>query len=179
MTLKCPSFVSQYHHTGAFEGIFGPDSNEDHTGAWDSVMTCFFIDTVCIPYLHPFVILKHGIQAKNFVQYLRIIHCILAPGGVWINLGPLLWHWENSDELSIELTLDEVKELARDVGFELSVCYPLHPSVLLASHPIYRTKDILKRSTVATRRLCCRMYITLRSGRQPKSRLRGPNPISI
>lgn len=27
------------------------------------------------------------IQAKNIVNYLRIIHHILAPGGVWINLG--------------------------------------------------------------------------------------------
>lgn len=26
-------------------------------------------------------------QAKNVVNYLRIIHRILAPGGVWINLG--------------------------------------------------------------------------------------------
>lgn len=27
------------------------------------------------------------VQAKNIVNYLRIIHKILAPGGVWINLG--------------------------------------------------------------------------------------------
>jgi N2227-like protein len=73
------------------------------------------------------VILNHGLQAKNFIDYLRVIHHILAPGGVWINLGPLLWHWENSDEMSIELTLDEVKKLARSVGFELSVCYPPLP----------------------------------------------------
>jgi hypothetical protein len=69
----------------------------------------------------PFYILNQGLQAKNFMNYLRIIHRILAPDGVWINLGPLLWHWENSDEISIELTLDDVKELARGVGFELSV----------------------------------------------------------
>ena len=29
-------------------------------------------------------------QAKNIVNYLRIIHRILAPGGVWINLGMVL-----------------------------------------------------------------------------------------
>lgn len=127
MTLTGSSCVSQYRYTGDFEGIFGPNSNEDHTGAWDAVMTSFFIDTVCMPCPHLFVILNRGPQAKNFVNYLRIIHRILAPGGVWINLGPLLWHWENSDELSIELTLDEVKELARGVGFELSVCYPSPP----------------------------------------------------
>jgi len=46
---------------------------------------------------------------------------------VWINLGPLLWHWENSDEISIELALDEVKELAQGVGFEFSVCWSFLP----------------------------------------------------
>lgn len=28
-----------------------------------------------------------SIQAKNVTNYLRVIHNILAPGGVWINLG--------------------------------------------------------------------------------------------
>jgi len=26
-------------------------------------------------------------QAKNIVNYLRLLHRIIAPGGVWINLG--------------------------------------------------------------------------------------------
>ncbi|KAL7284714.1 hypothetical protein ACG7TL_002020 [Trametes sanguinea] len=91
-----------------FEEIYGDDDNdasEPHAGQWDAVMTCFFIDT-----------------AKNIVNYLRIIHRILAPGGVWINLGPLLWHWENNttNDPSIELTLEELKVLARKIGFEIS-----------------------------------------------------------
>jgi carnosine N-methyltransferase len=66
----------------------------------------------------------------------------LAPGGVWINLGtlslvdiekvshfvcgglgPLLWHWENNttNDPSVELDLEELKNLARNIGFELSV----------------------------------------------------------
>ncbi|KAI0752760.1 N2227-domain-containing protein [Daedaleopsis nitida] len=94
---------------GDFEEIYGDESNdggdEPSAGKWDAVLTCFFIDT-----------------AKNVVNYLRIIHRMLAPGGVWINLGPLLWHWENNttNDPSVELTLDEVKALARKVGFELS-----------------------------------------------------------
>ncbi|KAH9903376.1 N2227-domain-containing protein [Cubamyces lactineus] len=93
---------------GDFEEIYGAEDGDDtepHTGQWDAVLTCFFIDT-----------------AKNIVNYLRIIHCILAPGGVWINLGPLLWHWENNttNDPSIELTLEEVKVLARRMGFEIS-----------------------------------------------------------
>lgn len=91
---------------GDFEEVYGGDPTEDsqepHAGHWDAVLTCFFIDT-----------------AKNVVNYLNIIHRILAPGGVWINLGPLLWHWENnsSNDPSIELDLEEVKILARNVGF--------------------------------------------------------------
>ena len=27
------------------------------------------------------------LQAKNVTNYLRVIHKILAPGGVWVNLG--------------------------------------------------------------------------------------------
>ncbi|KAF8834496.1 N2227-domain-containing protein [Paxillus ammoniavirescens] len=93
---------------GDFEEIYGDgdaDESESHTERWDAVLTCFFIDT-----------------AKNVVNYLRIIHRILTPGGVWINLGPLLWHFENNDtsDPSIELDLEEVRELARKIGFQLS-----------------------------------------------------------
>lgn len=66
---------------GDFEEIYGvepdPNANEgDHepqAGEWDAVLTCFFIDT-----------------AKNIIGYLKTIHKILAPGGVWINLGASL-----------------------------------------------------------------------------------------
>lgn len=94
--------------TGDFEEIYGSEEGvegrEPQAGLWNAVLTCFFIDT-----------------AKNVVNYLRIIHRVLAPGGIWINLGPLLWHYENSSngEPSIELSLDEVKALARKIGFEI------------------------------------------------------------
>ncbi|KAG6807722.1 hypothetical protein H0H93_001171, partial [Arthromyces matolae] len=92
---------------GDFEEIYGVDTDPDEpqAGQWNAILTCFFIDT-----------------AKNIVNYLRIIHRILAPGGVWINLGPLLWHWENNNtnDTSIELDLEEVKSLARTIGFEIS-----------------------------------------------------------
>ncbi|KAJ7352117.1 N2227-domain-containing protein [Mycena albidolilacea] len=92
---------------GDFEEIYGTqnDASEPQSGQWDAVLTCFFIDT-----------------AKNIANYLRIIHSILAPGGVWINMGPLLWHWENNttNDPSIELSLEEVKALARAIGFRIS-----------------------------------------------------------
>ncbi|KAI0033301.1 N2227-domain-containing protein [Vararia minispora EC-137] len=93
---------------GDFEEIYGTDEEKDpgdpSAGQFDAILTCFFIDT-----------------AKNIVNYLRVIHKILVPGGVWINIGPLLWHFENntSNETSIELDLEEVKELARKIGFEI------------------------------------------------------------
>ena len=45
--------------------------------------------------------------------------------------GPLLWHWENNttNDPSVELTLDEVKVLARKIGFEISVRRPAPPIV--------------------------------------------------
>ncbi|GAA5886031.1 hypothetical protein JCM6882_004240 [Rhodosporidiobolus microsporus] len=84
---------------GDFLELYG-----ERTGSWDACVTCFFIDT-----------------ARNIVQYLKTIHGLLKPGGLWINCGPTLWHFENDREASsIELTLEEVKALARRIGFEIS-----------------------------------------------------------
>ena len=43
---------------------------------WDCVVTCFFIDT-----------------AHNVIEYIECISKILKKGGVWINIGPLLYHY--------------------------------------------------------------------------------------
>jgi len=77
---------------GDFEEVYGSESHPDepHAGQWDAIMTCFFIDTVSkFPLTHRAGIVEPMSKAKNIVNYLRIIHRILAPGGVWINLGPL------------------------------------------------------------------------------------------
>ncbi|CAD6575410.1 MAG: hypothetical protein TREMPRED_001369 [Tremellales sp. Tagirdzhanova-0007] len=93
---------------GDFEELYGSEGDEGQRGAWGAVVTCFFIDC-----------------ARNVLSYLRIIYDLLADDGIWINLGPLLWHFENSPttsgkgEGSIELSLDEVKDLAGKVGFQL------------------------------------------------------------
>lgn len=46
-----------------------------------------------------------------------------ASEGLTRPVGPLLWHWENNSagDTSVELSLGEVKELARKIGFEISV----------------------------------------------------------
>jgi len=55
--------------------------------------------------------------------------------------GPLLWHFENNttNDPSIELDLEEVKKLVRDIGFEISVSSCLM-TCLLASKQIDRVQ---------------------------------------
>ncbi|XP_015242853.1 PREDICTED: carnosine N-methyltransferase [Cyprinodon variegatus] len=68
---------------------------------WDCVATCFFIDT-----------------ANNVLEYVDTIWKILKPGGVWINLGPLLYHFENiANELSIELSYEDIRTAMLKYGF--------------------------------------------------------------
>ncbi|XP_043690115.1 carnosine N-methyltransferase-like [Telopea speciosissima] len=88
---------------GDFVEVYSDPSQE---GAWDAVVTCFFLDT-----------------AHNIVEYIEIISRILKGGGVWINLGPLLYHFADmygpQDEMSIELSLEDVKKVALQYGFQM------------------------------------------------------------
>ncbi|CAA0822878.1 S-adenosyl-L-methionine-dependent methyltransferases superfamily protein [Striga hermonthica] len=81
-------------------------SDPSQKGVWDAVVTCFFIDT-----------------AHNVVEYIEIISRILKDEGVWINLGPLLYHfadmYNQDDEMSIELSLEDVKRVACHYGFQI------------------------------------------------------------
>lgn len=73
-------------------------SNADE---WDCVATCFFIDC-----------------AANVIQFIELIHHILKPGGVWINLGPLLYHYSDiKNEKSIEPSFEVLCEVIKSVGF--------------------------------------------------------------
>jgi hypothetical protein len=99
--------------------------DETEREAFDAVTTIFFIDT-----------------APNIIKYVETVHHCLKKGGVWINLGPLKWHFENStpsekdkedakatpknnvgldegigDPGSVELTGDEVIALVEATGF--------------------------------------------------------------
>jgi len=69
---------------------------------FDSIVTCYFIDT-----------------ANNIIEYIETIHNILKIGGLWINFGPLLYHYtDNENEVSIELSWNEVKKIIIGFGFE-------------------------------------------------------------
>jgi carnosine N-methyltransferase len=86
------------YSAGEFVQIYKPQKE-----SWDAVCTCFFMDT-----------------ANNIVEYIETIHEILKPGGVWINLGPLLYHYSDiRGEVSIELTNEQFMRVVREVGFEI------------------------------------------------------------
>ncbi|KAK0719892.1 N2227-like protein-domain-containing protein [Lasiosphaeris hirsuta] len=97
--------------------------DEDHADAFDAVASVFFLDT-----------------APNLIRYLETIFHCLKPGGVLVNVGPLLWHFENhapgnhgrdddgdgdndttgiADPGSFELSDDEVMALVSKIGFEI------------------------------------------------------------
>ncbi|PSR97156.1 N2227-like protein-domain-containing protein [Coniella lustricola] len=99
-------------------------SDEEHKDAYDAVASVFFLDT-----------------APNLIRYLETIFYCLKPGGALINIGPLLWHFENNapgnhghdddgdgehdasnssgiaDPGSFELSAEEVMALVEKIGF--------------------------------------------------------------
>ncbi|KAJ3324573.1 hypothetical protein HDV06_006477 [Boothiomyces sp. JEL0866] len=74
-------------------------SEKHQESSWDVIVTCYFMDT-----------------AKNLIDYLKVLRYCLKNGGKWINLGPLLYHFEGSEN-SFEYTLEEFKDLAGAHGF--------------------------------------------------------------
>ncbi|PSK51661.1 hypothetical protein B9Z65_2928 [Elsinoe australis] len=97
--------------------------SDEYKESFDAVLTCFFIDT-----------------APNLIAYIEAVRSCLRAGGVWINMGPLLWHFEggNKHEMgkkasskdvnadlgigeagSFELTDDEVIALMKSFGFDV------------------------------------------------------------
>jgi len=70
---------------------------------FDVIVSCFFLDT-----------------AKNVLEYLKVIAHILKPGGYLVNLGPLLYHFEDSgSDPSIELSYEELKSVLPHFGLQM------------------------------------------------------------
>lgn len=97
--------------------------DQNHQSMFDAVVTVFFIDT-----------------APNVIRYIEVIHNCLQSGGVWINLGPLLWHFADrgpsvgTEEIDrevknhrggidepggVELTNEEILILVERLGFTI------------------------------------------------------------
>lgn len=90
-------------HFTIAEGDFlrqSPPIGENGTIGYEYIVTEFFIDT-----------------GLDIAATLEQIYSLLAPGGLWINFGPLLWSGGGS--VSMELSLDETLALAKGVGFEV------------------------------------------------------------
>ncbi|KAF8911584.1 N2227-like protein-domain-containing protein [Gymnopilus junonius] len=65
---------------------------------YDYIITLFFIDT-----------------SLDVLATMAHIYNLLRPGGMWINLGPLLW--AGGGQAKIELSLEEVLQAAEEIGF--------------------------------------------------------------
>lgn len=65
------------------------------------------------------------LNRKNIKWSTVILFCnfsILKPGGIWINLGPLLYHYSDvEDEGSIEPTYEDLIIIIKALGFEILV----------------------------------------------------------
>ena len=85
---------------GDFVEVYG---TPEYSDKFDCVVTCFFVDT-----------------AKNIFEYIETVANVLKHGGIWINLGPLLYHFsEMEDEISIELSYEEFRAAIVAFGFDL------------------------------------------------------------
>jgi N2227-like protein len=80
---------------GDFFDIKPPPSSRGYS----YIITLFFIDT-----------------SLNIIRTIQQLFSLLEPGGVWINLGPLLWTQSGA---ALELSLDEVLQVALEIGSEL------------------------------------------------------------
>lgn len=78
-------------------------SYKDKVNFYDGIITSFFLDT-----------------ANNIIEFIEIIYNTLQKDGIWINVGPLLYHFhEIPNEVSIELSWEELKKIIIKFGFEI------------------------------------------------------------
>lgn len=70
---------------------------EEETARYDVIVTLFFLDT-----------------AKNALDYIDNINKLLKTGGIWINLGPLLY----GTNPVMQLSLSELVDVSEEMGFE-------------------------------------------------------------
>lgn len=53
------------------------------------------------------------------LDYIETVHRILKPNGVWLNFGPLTYHYEDSEEMSLELPFKEIVDIVEKFGFRI------------------------------------------------------------
>ncbi len=91
---------------GDFLEVYGTPENKE---SWDCLATCFFIDC-----------------ANNIIAYLERIYFCLKLGGIWVNMGPLLYHYADlPEEKSIEPSYDILRDIIQKIGFIIEVRFIL------------------------------------------------------
>lgn len=157
-----PPFGSMSMSAADFITLYSQPAQE---GAFDAVATVFFIDT-----------------APNLIRYLETIGNCLRTGGIWINVGPLLWHFENDDRRSgstasgdgdgvhglsdsklegigepgrVELTEEEVFHLVQRMGFRIERQQPIadRPLAGYVQHPENMLQNLYRPSFWVARKL--------------------------
>jgi carnosine N-methyltransferase len=119
---RVPASERMSMSTGDFCVVYG---KAEYAEMFDAVATVFFIDT-----------------APNVIRYIEAVRNCLKSGGIWVNLGPLLWHGSPrkdqeeeaskedkrrtveadagiGDPGSVELTNEEVVALVEHLGFAM------------------------------------------------------------
>lgn len=78
----------------------------------------------------------------------QVLHHIIKPGGYLLNAGPLLYHWAQADddaaasnvaEVSIELSLGDVRAAACGLGFTVLEESEAQMQYLADRHGLYQT----------------------------------------
>ena len=83
---------------GDFVGNDDDYYRQERMGDFDAIVTCFFIDT-----------------ATNIYEYLTIIHQLIKPRGVWVNVGPVQWH----HNALLRPSVNELKDLIEAFGWSI------------------------------------------------------------
>ena len=95
---------------GDFVSIYASPTKHD---VYNSVATCFFIDT-----------------ATNIYEYITTIRNLLKTGGIWINLGPVQWH----RNAQLQPTTAELKDLILSAGFKI-MKWEISDKLIAYRHP--------------------------------------------
>lgn len=74
-------------------------NSKEYNGMFDAVTTMFFIDT-----------------APNFIRYVDTVRACLKVNGLWINVGPLLWHADVSHDGKADNEHEQKHEHKASVG---------------------------------------------------------------
>lgn len=78
-------------------------SSSESSASFNAVVTVYFIDT-----------------APNVIRYVETIYNCLEMGGIWINIGPLLWHFEDRNQDNHEMNQDDDDDANKEEGKDIS-----------------------------------------------------------